>query len=462
MNSLKLASRNLMRNRRRSLTTVLTMIIGVVALLLFGGFISSIYFGLQTSIVRSQGHIHIYPQGYLKYGSSRPADYYIDKYQEIILSLRQDKELENTIKVITPVVNLSGIAGNYAADTSKTFIAEGLIPSQRNKMQDWDQYRLDMEPSYVPLTDDNNEEAVVGIGLARMLNLCESLDIPDCEDRPVVANDDAQDSEILSLQLLTEEENISREGASNTQIDLLASTGSGAPNAVSLTIVEALRQANKVLDDSFVTMNLKQAQQLVFSSDSQVSAIIVQLNDSNFLHQTQVRLETLLSEIDTGQQFEVKNYTEFNAEFIQVINMFLVIFVFVTLVITLVVLFTTINTFAMSVMERISEIGSLRAMGVRRSTVRWQFLLEGAVVGMAGATLGVLVAVFLTQAFNHLGFNWTPPGNSESRSLQILLFANPILMMGSWLLMACVATCSTLMPAQFAAKMNIVSAIRNS
>lgn len=259
MNSLKLASRNLMRNRRRSVTTVLTMVIGVVALLLFGGFISSIYFGLQTSIVRSQGHIHIYPQGYLEYGSSRPADYYIDKYQEIIQRLKQDKELENTIKVITPVVNLSGIAGNYAADTSKTFIAEGLIPSQRNKMQDWDQYSLNMEPSYVPLTDENNEEAVVGIGLARMLNLCESLDIPDCEDRPVVANDHVQDSEIISLQLFTEEENTSRERASDTQIDLLASTGSGAPNAVSLTIVEALRQANKVLDDSFVTMNLKQA-----------------------------------------------------------------------------------------------------------------------------------------------------------------------------------------------------------
>ncbi|RUM94854.1 MAG: ABC transporter permease, partial [Thiothrix sp.] len=179
-------------------------------------------------------------------------------------------------------------------------------------------------------------------------------------------------------------------------------------------------------------------------------------------HQAQARLETLLGELDTGQPFEVKNYTEFNAEFFQVINMFLVIFVFVMLVISLVVLFTTINTFTMSVMERIPEIGSLRAMGVRRSAVRWQFLLEGAVVGMVGATLGVLVAIFLTQTFNHLGFNWTPPGNAESRNLKILLFAKPILMMGSWLLMTCVATCSTLMPAQFAAKMNIVSAIRNS
>jgi len=101
-------------------------------------------------------------------------------------------------------------------------------------------------------------------------------------------------------------------------------------------------------------------------------------------------------------------------------------------------------------------------MGVRRSAVKWQFLLEGAVVGMAGATLGVLVAILLTQIFNHLGFNWTPPGNAESRKLQILLLSNPILMMGSWLLMSGMATFSTLVPAQFAAKMNIVGATRNS
>jgi len=84
MNNLTLAIRNLLRNRHRTFTTAFTMVIGVVALLLFGGFISSIYFGLQTGIVRSQGHLHIYPKGYLEYGSSRPTDYYIDDYKNII------------------------------------------------------------------------------------------------------------------------------------------------------------------------------------------------------------------------------------------------------------------------------------------------------------------------------------------------------------------------------------------
>ena len=59
MSNLQLAIRNLFRNGRRSLMTIFAMVIGMLALLLFGGFISSIYYGLQTGIVRGQGHLHI-------------------------------------------------------------------------------------------------------------------------------------------------------------------------------------------------------------------------------------------------------------------------------------------------------------------------------------------------------------------------------------------------------------------
>ena len=160
------------------------------------------------------------------------------------------------------------------------------------------------------------------------------------------------------------------------------------------------------------------------------------------------------------QIFEIKNFTQFNAEFHQVMNMFLVIFIFVAIVISLVVLFTTINTLTMSVMERIPEIGSLRAMGLRRSAIRWQFLLEGSVIGITGATLGIIFAMLLTAIFNQLELSWLAPGSAESRDLEILLFAMPTLTVGTWILMVCVATFSSFTPAQFAAKMNIVDAIR--
>lgn len=464
MNNLKLAVRNLIRNRRRSLTTIFAMVIGMIALLLFGRGISSIYFGLQTGIVQTQGHLHIYKEGYLEFGSSRPSDYYIDDYKNIIVQINKDKFLKQRIKVITPVVSLAGIAGNYAADSSKTFIGSGVIPSDKNKMGTWDQYDIGLNQTLLALTDNDTTQGVVGVGMAKMLNLCDRLKVPDCKDRPVATVKVKVDDQVLALQSLLEEESI--QGSDNkqnsVQIDLLASTGSGAPNVVSLSIISAQKMPNKVLDDSYVTMHLAQAQKLVFADNSRVSSLIIQLEKSEMIEETQAYLSQYLKGKSSKQVFEVKNYGEFNAEFFQVVGMFIVIFIFIALMISLVVLFTTVNTLTMSVMERISEIGSLRAMGLRRSAVRWQFLLEGAVIGVAGATLGLIISIIITLLYNQSGFSWSPPGSVESRDLKILLFANPYLLIGTWLLMTLVATVSSLLPARYASKMNIVNAIRNN
>jgi len=465
MNNLLLAIRNLFRNGRRSLTTIIAMVIGMLALLLFGGFISSIYYGLETGIVRNQGHLQIYPEGYLKYGSSRPTEYFIDAYPDLLNILKNDDVLKKRIEVITPDVRLNGIAGNHAADTSKTFFANGIMPINYNKMQDWDYYKLGIASDKIALTDNNIEQGMVGYGMAQMLNLCGQLKVPDCEDQPVATNDNPIDEDILSFQDLAEREAQSSKSETpqqGIQIDLLASTGSGAPNVLSVNVIEAQQQGNKMLDDNLITMHFKHAQNLVFSDPNKASSIILQLKNTETMQNTQAYIQNLLSHIVLkGQKFEIKNYTEFNPQFSKIINMFSILFIFIVVVISLVVLFTTINTLTMSVMERITEIGSLRAMGVRRSGIRQQFLLEGAVIGVSGATLGVFIAIAITYFFNHAGISWTPPSNSSSTPLKILLYANPLLLIGAWVLMVLVATISSIIPARFAARMNIVDAIRH-
>ena len=208
--------------------------------------------------------------------------------------------------------------------------------------------------------------------------------------------------------------------------------------------------------------HIKLAQKLVYSDESRASGIILQLKSTDNMEGVQTYIQALLAGIHLkDQRFEVKNYTEFNTQFFKVISMFSMLFIFIVIVISLVVLFTTINTLTMSVMERITEIGSLRAMGVRRSGILQQFFMEGTVLGITGATLGVIAAVVFTTIFNSSGLEWTPPSNASSTPLQILIFANPSLLIGTWILMVFVASISSLIPARFAAKMNIVDAIRH-
>lgn len=59
-----------------------------------------------------------------------------------------------------------------------------------------------------------------------------------------------------------------------------------------------------------------------------------------------------------------------------------------------------LNTMLMSVFERTREIGVLRALGWRRSSILGLILRESALLGMIGGTIGVLVAYLLILAIN--------------------------------------------------------------
>src|SRR5438046_9475584 len=86
----KLAVRNVFRNRRRTLITLAAMGFGAAAIIVFGGFVHSIYFGVRESTIRSQvGHIQIYRKGYSEKGNLAPYDYLIADYPELREALQR-------------------------------------------------------------------------------------------------------------------------------------------------------------------------------------------------------------------------------------------------------------------------------------------------------------------------------------------------------------------------------------
>src|SRR6266581_4295290 len=137
MKTLSIAFRNIFRNRRRSIMTILAIGVSAVSILLFGGFVFSVMYGLQTGIVQETGHLHIYQKGYFEYGSGDPASYGISHYEELIRSIMADEQLNKSVHVVTPVLNMYGIAGNFARDASKTFFGRGVVPSDLERMRKW-------------------------------------------------------------------------------------------------------------------------------------------------------------------------------------------------------------------------------------------------------------------------------------------------------------------------------------
>src|SRR5690606_6362609 len=118
MKLLRLALRNLRRNGRRTLSTQLALTIGTAALLLFGGFVSDIASGLETAYVQRSGHLQLHREGYLALGSGNPTAFSIADSERLITALKNDALLKPMLRVVTPVLDTGGIAGNFLRQTS--------------------------------------------------------------------------------------------------------------------------------------------------------------------------------------------------------------------------------------------------------------------------------------------------------------------------------------------------------
>jgi len=119
----KLALRNVFRNRRRTLITLAAMGFGAAAIIVFGGFVHSIYYGVRESTIRSQvGHIHIYRKGYSEKGNLAPFDYLIADYP----TLREELRRIEHVKMVTARLGFSGLVST--GDTTTAFVGAGVVP----------------------------------------------------------------------------------------------------------------------------------------------------------------------------------------------------------------------------------------------------------------------------------------------------------------------------------------------
>src|SRR5262249_25007370 len=168
--------------------------------------------------------------------------------------------------------------------------------------------------------------------------------------------------------------------ATMPHLELLGATAGGAPNMVSLSVAGAEPQGVRELDDNYIAMHLGLAQQLVYGrGEHKATAIVLQLHRTEDLPIVRARLQKIIA--DNHLDLEVRDYLDLSPFYVQVKAMFGSIFIFISLVMGVIVLFAVVNTMTMNVMERTNEIGTIRAMGVRRGGVRMQFILEGALIG---------------------------------------------------------------------------------
>ena len=151
-------------------------------------------------------------------------------------------------------------------------------------------------------------------------------------------------------------------------------------------------------DNQFVVMSLALAQRFT-GLGSAVSGIAVRVNDPDRAPLIGDVLEGKLGYPYRTLDWQTQNSSLFSALELEKLAMGLIIFF-----IMVVAAFNIVGTLTMVVTDKTKEIGILRAMGLTAPSVARVFLVQGAVIGIVGTAVGVLLGLSVAYVVDRSGW----------------------------------------------------------
>jgi len=415
-NTFKLALRGLMRNRRRSLVTLLAIAFGFAAISLFAGYTHNVYGGLARQSIHGEmlGHLTLSKSGMRKEGKLNPERYLLSATE--VASIGKLIQDEAHVELVAPRLALSGLVSNGRAST--IFIAEGIAPEAVVKLRSGG------------LTDAE-----------RKSGMFENMKMRLDPKRPDVVSLSEGLAEMLHLEV-------------GGQAVVLVNTLTGQANALDITLGQSFNTGNAGSNDKFAFVALDLARTLL-DAEGRADRLTILLDDAN---NTEMMRDRLLAKLKAaGFDVEIMTWQELSDFYTQVHGMFDMIFGFIFSIVLTVVIMSVANSMGMTVIERTREIGTLRAIGLKRSGVVRLFTMESMLLTLIGCILGLLITVGVRWGINAAEISYIPP-NSAGR-VPLLIDMDTGRIMFTFVLMGAVGTLAAYMPARRAAKKDIIDAL---
>jgi len=402
---LKIAYRDLVRNRRRSLLTLVAIAVGVSLLVFMSGFIQgAITDSIENNIRLQTGHLKIRAES----------------YDEDKVSLAWEDLLDNPEELAAQVRALDGVEA-----ASPVLWASGIV-STREESVGVRVFGID------PLSDVH---ARIRDGLAAGEYLQ-----PD--DR----------SGVLLGQRLAESLGV----AVGDQISLLVNTADEAPDEATFTIRGLYATGVPVYDDTTIFLPLSKAQAFTHT-EGRASMILALLKDRELADGLAAALR--------APGYTVLTWREMNQVILQAIQAGMGMLYIMYLVVLLVVAVVIANTLLMSVFERIREMGILSALGMKGREILLMFVVEAGILGAVGVVLGVglgsLAVFYMSKVGLHLGEMATMTTVSAAYSDTMYARFAPAETIGVAIAAMVIILLASLYPARFAARLEPADALRN-
>lgn len=238
-------------------------------------------------------------------------------------------------------------------------------------------------------------------------------------------------------------------------LTVMAGTVHGSLNANEFRVRGIYSSASKANDDHVARVSINLAQELFRTASA--DTVLIYLNRTEDTARVQKAVRDELRK--RGYSYEVKNWFEVNDFYAKTEQLFSNIFTILKFVIAIVVVALIYNTVNMTVIERTAEVGTLAAMGANRADIRRLFILEGGVIGLIGAAIGILCGTALTLITAHYGIKMPPPPGGEFVWWVMPRLSAPgVLFAGCFSLF--VTLCASVIPAHSASRLEIATALR--
>lgn len=387
---------------------------GYAAVNVFGGFTAYIFKNLENSFVYAQanGHLTVFKKGFLTEGRIEPLKYLINR-NEMEIIRRACRSIQQ-ISLTTPQLQIMGLLSNGSVST--IFIGTGRIPSDTSKIQIRSGGILArMKHKFYTgrmLEDSILHGAGLSFGLADKLHLSIGSD--------AIA---------------------------------MAPTVDGRVNALDLEVFQTFSVPVEELNDKVVRTPLQFAQSL-YDTDS-VDRMTILLRDD---HHVALLKDKLQNELDQNNvNMEVKSWQELNPFYTKVKKMFDIIFIFIFIIVFVISVTSVVNTLSMSVIERTREIGTLRALGLKRGGIVRLFAMESAMLGLLGCALGLAMTAAIWSLIKIWQPHWIPPNIVVSIPLEVYLV--PSYLSVTFLFLVFLSAAVAVFPARKAAGKSIVDAL---
>jgi putative ABC transport system permease protein len=410
VNLFKIAIRNLLRYKRRTLLTASLITVGVVFTLVFisvSGSFKTMMIGQITD--STLGHIQVHSKGYVLSIENLPLNLNLPskinkRLQEIL-----DHQLE--IEAYSPRIKFGGMFSNFLETTNIRLNA--VFPEKEFKT------------------------------------------VPLLKSRIIKGEKEIKRGEIIIPELLAKGMKVN---VGDTVV-VVATNIDGSVNGRQFRVGGILQSAHGPGGrDGYI--HIDDAVELLRMEEMEISEVAIRLKDFSKLHSFHVKLAGLLSnELNKMGKpiFEVHTWEKLSP-FYNIANMIDVMTFFIKLMFIAIVLISIMNVMLMAVYERIREIGTIAAIGTLPRKILSMFVIEGLCLGVVGTIIGNIVGLVIILILNitKITFNF---GQQEGLVLSTTINPTDLLVISTIVII--VSVIGSIQPAFKASRMEPIKALRH-